>query len=359
MKVALVTDWMYGGGGERVVEAIHQLYPKAPIYTSYCSDEWRQKLNNQVVTGYLQRSPFKQLRRFLPVLRQWWFRQLNLSKYDLVISITGNGEAKFVSVPNGTHVSYCHTPVHFYWRHYEEYVRNPSFHPKWLARLGLKMLVKPLRQRDYTAAQKVDYFIANSNHIKSDINKFYDREAVVIHPPIDVDRFANAQRPAHPEGYITIGRQVPIKKIDVIIQACNELEVPLTVIGNGPEHDQLVAMSGPNIIFKTEVSDKEMPKELAQAQAFLFAAFEDFGIAPVEAMATGLPVIAFKAGGALDYVISGKTGEFFPKQTADSLKVAMQGSTQYNREAIKQHTASFSVEIFKTKLRDFVAASVS
>lgn len=360
-KIAIVTDWIYGGGGERVVEEVHKLYPEAPIYTSYCSDEWRQRLDGKVITGYLQRAPFRQLRKFLPLLRQWWFRGLNLSEFDLVISITGNGEAKFARAKNGKHISYCHTPVHFYWRHYNDYIKNPGFRPKWLARLGLWLLVKPLRKRDYAAAQKVDYFIANSTHIKKDIKKFYGRDAATIFPPVDVKRFMDAKQPSKRSGFVTMGRQVPLKRTDIIVRACKQLGVSLTVIGNGPEHSRLVGMTGPTIHFKTDVSSEDMPAELASAEAFLFASFEDFGIAPVEALAAGTPVIAFKAGGALDYVVPGKTGEFFEKQTVESLVETLNSfeSKKYKTEKLKATAKNFSNFLFNRQLQDFINGSHS
>lgn len=364
-RVAIVTDWIYGGGGERVVEELHKLYPKAPIITSYCSDDWRKRLDDKVLTGYLQYPPFRQLRKFLPPLRQRWFRRLDLSAFDLVISVTGNGEAKFVHVPNGIHASYCHTPVHYYWRHYDEYLRNPSFRPKWLVRLGLKLLVKPLRQRDFEAAQKVDYFIANSTHIQNDIKQFYKRDAVVVHPPADTLRFAQAinsilaKSTVHSRhGFITVGRQVPLKKTDIIIEACNRLKLPLTIIGHGPEHGRLKKIAGPTITFKTGVSDEQLPAELASAEAFIFASFEDFGIAPIEAMAVGTPVIAYQAGGALDYVVPGKTGEFFDKQDADSLVKALKAfdSKRYDNKLIRKHATQFSSKIFQKQITHHLKA---
>lgn len=357
MKVALVTDWMYGGGGERVVEEFHKLYPDAPIYTSYCSDQWRKKMDNKVVTGYLQHPPFKQLRKFLPLLRQWWFRYLNLRDFDLVISITGNGEAKFVRAKNGVHISYCHTPVHFYWRHYNEYVSHPGFKPAWLARLGLMLLVKPLRRRDYKAAGKVDYFIANSTHIQKDIKKYYGRDSQVIHPPVHVSRFANAKPNKDFKGFITVGRQVPLKRVDIIVEAFKQLRLPLTVVGDGPDHSRLVAKTGPTIHFKTGLTDEEVAADVAAAEAFIFASFEDFGIAPVEALAAGTPVVAYKAGGALDYVKPGKTGELFNKQTVESLVEALSdfNSKNYRAEILQKQAEHFSAANFRRHVRSFVA----
>lgn len=356
-NVALVTDWAYGGGSEKVVEQLHKMFPDAPIYTSYCSDKWRKKLDGKVVTGYLQHPPFRQLRKFLSLLRQFWFARLDLSEFDLVISVTGNGEAKFARVPNGKHVCYCNTPVHFYWRHYEQYVINPGFRPKWLARLGLKLLVSPLKKRDYRAAQNVDYFIANSSHIQKDIKKFYGRDSAVIYPPVNVKRSQTKDYGLKTMGYfITMGRQVPHKRIDIIVQACTNLGLPLKVIGGGPEHDKLIKMAGPSVEFLGQLADKDIPKHLAAAEAFIFASYDDFGISPVEAMAAGTPVIAYKAGGALDYVVPGKTGMFFNEQSVASLEKTLKifYAKNYSSDDIKKQTRDFDSAQFRKKFSQFL-----
>lgn len=357
-KVALVADWIYGGGAEMVLLELHRLYPEAPIYTSYCSAEWRAKLDNKVVTGYLQHWPFSRLRKFLPLLRQRWFSRLDLSAYDLVISSSGNGEAKFVRAPGGVHVSYCHTPVHFYWRHYEEYLKNPGIKPAWLARLGLKRLVNYLRRRDYAAAQKVDYFVANSTHTRNDINLYYDRPSVAIFPPVNTDRFTHVVSKVERYGFVTWGRHVPMKRLDLAIQACNQLELPLAVIGTGPQTHSLQAIAGPHTTFLGRVSDEELARFANTRQAFIFPSFEDFGIAPVEAMAAGLPVIAYKAGGALDYVMPGHTGAFFEEQTVESLVATLKTFkiSKVDRPAIQAQALAFSAANFQSKFKEFIAS---
>ncbi len=346
LKVAIVHDWLVGGGAEAVVLELHHIFPEAPIYTSYCTDEWRKKLNNKVVTGYLQHWPFSVLRKFIPPLRLMWFKHLDLSEFDLVISSAGNGEAKSVRVPKGVkHICYCHSPVHFYWRHYDEYLKNPGFgffNP--LARFGLRLLVGPLRKADYKAAQNVDQFIANSTHTQADIKKYYGRDSVVIHPPVDVERFSKT-KPRARHGFVTAGRQVPYKRIDVIVEACTKLGLPLKVIGRGPEHKKLVRLAGPTVTFLDNVSDEEMPEYFAGAEAFLYAAHEDFGITPVEAMATGTPVIAYKGGGSLDYVVKDKTGVFFEDQNVASLVKVFPNfkSSIFDSHLVAGHSEQFSV----------------
>jgi len=358
MKIAIVHDWLYGGGAEKVVEALHELYPEAPIYTSYVTDEWREKLDGKVVTGYLQKWPFADLRKFLPLLRQWWFSGLDLSEYDLVISSSGNGEAKFIRTrSDAIHVCYCHTPTHFYWRKYDDYLNNPGFRPKWLVRLALRVLVKPMRTRDYNAAQKVDAFIANSRHIASDIKEYYGQYATVIHPPVDVKEFVR-EKPARAgkKSFIMWGRHVPYKRFDLAVLACNQLGYKLSIIGRGPDTDRLGSMAGPTVHVVGWAADEQRSHLISEAQGFIFPSEEDFGIAPVEALAAGLPVIAYEAGGALDYIHDGVNGKFFPKQSVQSLMKALQDFevSNYDEKAVRKSALEFSKEKFKKKISTFV-----
>lgn len=382
-RVALVTDWMtIMGGGEKVVEQFHTLYPDAPIYTSYCSEHWREDLDGKVITGYLQHWPFSKLRRFLPVLRQWWFARLDLSNFDIIISITGNGEAKFVRpdyislkkrlsrilrpssnsplpIAKPLHICYCHTPPHFYWAQYDEYLKRPSMRPYWLARLGLKLLVKPLRKRDYSAAQNVDYFIANSTNIQKDIKRFYNRESEVIFPPINCEQFIHISPrgkkriPEQPQ-CIWWGRVVPAKRLDIAIEACNQLAIPFTIVGKGPELENLRKLAGPTITLTGYLPDEERDALIKDADLFLFPSFEDFGVAPVEALAAGLPVIAYGAGGALDYINEEKNGLLFESQTSQAIASKLSDTIGMTFENNPETTARFDVAQFHSSVRDFV-----
>jgi glycosyltransferase involved in cell wall biosynthesis len=366
LKVAIVHDWLIGGGAERVVYQLHQMYPEAPIYTSYCTDEWRDRLDNKVVTGFLQHFP--RLRKYLGLLRIWWFTHLDVSDYDLVISSSGNGEAFGVKTSEGTtHICYCHTPTHYYWRHYDQYMRRPGFgifDP--LARLGLKMLVAPLRRWDYKAAQRVDYFIANSTHIQQDIKRYYGRDSEVIFPPIDIARFKQVNQ-GERQGFVAMGRLAPAKQMGLAVAACTQLGLPLKVIGDGPDLSHLKKIAGPTISFYNKadgnrVSDEDMVNQLAGAQAFIFASFDDFGIAPVEALAAGTPLIAYKAGGALDYVQEGQTGIFFTEQTVDSLVAALEAfriHAAFDHAAIQKSASAFAPEVFERSLRQFIDRKLS
>ena len=364
MKVAIVCDWLLGtGGAERVVLELHRLYPKAPIYTSqynpnpklWFGDKWFEDAD--IRTTWLQKLP-KSLKKFLPLLRAFAFSRIDLSDYDLVISASG-AEAKFVKVREDVvHVSYIHAPTHYYWNRYEDYLRHPGFgffDP--LARLGLRLFVGPMRRWDHKAAQRPDYLIANSSHTKEQIKKYYGRDSTVIHPPVDIERFKGHGKPAQERhGFVTAGRQTPYKKIDLAVEAATLLKVPLTVIGKGPDHRWLKKLASRNVTFLTKVSDEEMPRHLGEAKAFIFPGIDDFGIIAVEAMAAGTPVIAYKAGGALDYV-NKDTGHFFNEQNPESLAKVMEGFNQrtFVHTTIAVQAAKFSPRNFQKEVRNFIS----
>ena len=388
MKVALVCDWLTNvGGAEKVLLELHRLYPKAPIYTSKYSKkgiDWF--LDADVRTGWLQVFPAS-LRRFLGPLRQRWFAHLDLSEYDLVISVTG-AEAKAVKCKNGLHICYCHVPTQYYWQMYDEYLKNPGFgvlNP--VVRFFFKLMVGPLRKADYKAAQGPDQFVTISEYAKRLIAKYYKRDAAVIHPPVEVEAFRSREStsrtrvaPARRHGrsaltlgrnlrnvlevpfstpyYITTSRQVNWKRLDLVVQACKELRRELLVVGEGPEHNNLVKMSNGqgNIRFLPVMDKKDLVEYLAGAKCYLFPSLEPFGIAPVEALAAGCPVIALGKGGALDYVKDGINGLLFDKQTVKALKEAMLKfeTMKFDREKITKTVENFSVARFDKEIKDLV-----
>lgn len=373
--VAIVADWIIGGGAEWVVLELHRMFPYAPIYTSYCTPEWRKRLNNKVVTGYLQYWPFPQLRKFIPGMRARWFERLDLEEYDLVISSSG-AEAKGIRVDKNAnhsklttnhsdvkrplHISYIHAPTHYYWSRYDDYIKHPGFgifNP--LARIGLKLLVGRRRKWDFKAAQRPSLLISNSSHTQSEIKKYYHRDSTVIHPPVDTDFFASSefQVPKSSRcGYVVVGRQTPYKRIDLAIRACNELSLPLLVIGNGPEHKKLAAMAGPTVFFKTDATREDIARALCSAKGFIFPGIDDFGIAPVEALASGTPVLAYKAGGALDYITPGKNGEFFSEQNTGSLVTTLKrfNAHNYASDEIKKSSSAFCINEFVKSMTKYI-----
>lgn len=367
LKVAIVCDWLTGiGGAERVVLELHRMFPEAPIYTSQYNPaaiDWFKDADVQ--TTWLQKLP-KSLKKFLPVLRAWTFSHLDLSGYDLVISSSG-AEAKGIKVSKNTlHVNYCHSPTHYYWSRYEQYMHRPGFgffDP--LARIGLKLLAEPMRRWDYRAAQSPDVIIANSTHTQAEIKKYYGRDSTVIHPPVDTERFLpttnynpeqsrkDSQLPTPPRrGLVAAGRQTPYKRLDLAVAACTQLGLPLTVIGNGPDHQKLRKMAGPTITFITDATDQDIPRYFAAAEAFIFPGTDDFGIVAVEAMAAGTPVIAYKKGGTLDYVMPGKTGLFFNQQTAESLTTTLKTfhQAQFDAHKIQHQAQKFNTAAFRHNL---------
>jgi glycosyltransferase involved in cell wall biosynthesis len=273
LRVAIVHDWLYGGGAELVVEQLHQMFPDAPIYVSWTTKEWRERLDNKVVTGFLQRWPFRKHYKYLGFLRIWWYTRLKFDDYDLVISSSG-AEAKGIHVPEGTvHVNYCHAPTHYYWSRYDEYMQRPGFGPfNFLARIGLRLLVRPLRKWDYAAAQRPHYMIANSTHIKREIKKYYGRTAQVIYPPIDVERFKPKTEGSR-YSFVIVGRQTPYKRFDIAVAACSQLKLPLKVIGKGPEYTALTAMAGPSIRFLGYTSDDDKVRHMQGSEAFRHAGY--------------------------------------------------------------------------------------
>ncbi|MBQ9484760.1 glycosyltransferase [Candidatus Saccharibacteria bacterium] len=360
MKVALVCDWLTNvGGAEKVLLEMHRLFPDAPIYTSKYDPkgiDWFKDAD--VRTGWLQKYPTA-WRRAMGPFRQRYFSHLNLSEYDLVISVTG-AEAKAVKVPNGIHISYCHVPTQYYWQMYDDYVKNPGFgffNP--LVRFFFRIMVKPLKRADLKAARKVDYFVTISEYAKDLIKKCYGREATIIHPPVEVKDFAKACGKPVENFYIVTSRQVTWKRIDLAIRACKMTQRHLVVIGEGPEHKKLVKLAkGENKIkFLPLMKKDELAKNVAKAKGYLFPSMEPFGIAPVEALAAGCPVIAFKEGGAKDYVVDGKNGLLFNEQTAKSLAEAIlqfEKMKNFDRKKISKTSEKFAVERFDKEVLDFV-----
>lgn len=368
-KIAIICDWLTNmGGAEKVVLALHETFPNAPIYTSVFDANTMPAFRNlNIRTTYLQRFPkfVRNLHKFMPMLRVHAFRSLDLSEYDIIIS-SASAEAKQIKKtrPDQIHICYCHTPIRYYWSHYGEYRANPGFGKfNWLIRLTMPLFVPRLKKADLRAAQEVDFFIANSSAVKYRIEKYYKRPANVIYPPVDTQRFVPSQKRG--DYYVALSRHAPYKRLDLAIAAANELRVPLRIFGSGSETSKLRLMAGPTITFHEGSPSKkdqaEITRSLTHGRGYLFPAEEDFGITPVEAMAGGSPVIAFGKGGALDIVDDGKTGVIFSQQTLESVVDAIKRAEKIHFSPTTLHTQAerFDQTHFTIKMKNFVEKSYS
>lgn len=367
-KIAIVADWLTNmGGAENVVLALAEAFPGAPIYTStYSPDTMPAFKKYDVRTTYLQKlpGPLRKLHKFFPMLRVNAFRQLDLSEFDVIIS-SSSAEAKQVRKKRAgqIHICYCHTPIRYYWSHYDEYKKDPGFGSlNWLVRLFMPLMVPGLKRADYEAAQHVDLFIANSSEVQKRITRYYGQPSTVIHPPVDVERFTPSRQRG--DYYVTLGRQVPYKHHDLAVQAATMRNVPLKVFGNGSEHERLRKLAGPNVEFFTDrfgdASDAVVTEALNGAKGFIFPAEEDFGIVSVEALAAGAPVIAYGKGGALDIVQDGDSGVLFAEQTPESVAEALgrAETIEFTPATLRRKAKRFDKGLFITKIRTVVLKSI-
>ena len=356
MKIALVHDWLNQyGGAERVLEVLHDLYPGAPIYTSIYDpaampDAYRRW---QIHTSFMQRLPLVKRRHqpFMP-LYPLAFEQFNLMDYQLVISNSSAFCHGVLTSPGACHICYCLTPTRFVWN-YHEYVRDENV--GFLARRFLPLLLNQLRLWDRVAADRVDEFIAISDAVAARVAKYYQRPSLVIHPPVDCSSF----RPAAEVGdyFLVVSRLVPYKRVELAVRAFNELGLPLVVAGDGRDRPRLERLAKPNIRFLGRVGERSLRDLYARCKALVFPGEEDFGLTPVEAQASGRPVIAYAAGGALETVVEGETGLFFRERSPDSLAEAVRRFRveDFDPRAARRNAERFDVPAFKERFAAFVA----
>lgn len=360
-RVAVVHYWLVGGGGgENVVKAMLELFPEADVFTLVENPAFSETIvpRHRIRTSFLQRIPgaSRHYRALLPLMPTA-LENLDLRGYDLIIS-SESGPAKGIVPPlDAVHICYCHSPMRYLWDQYHEYRLGAG----WLQRLILALCITRLRLWDQASSLRVDRFVANSKYVASRIGRYYRRDAHVIHPPVDVDDFAlSATRGDY---YLITGRHVGYKRIDLAIAACNALGRRLVITGDGPETPRLRALAGPTIEFAGRCSFEELKRHYAEARAFLMPGEEDFGIAPVEAMASGRPVIAFARGGATETVVDGKTGLFFGEQSAAALGDAILAYEAceecFDPPAIRQHALRFAKSRFLTEFAAFVGDALT
>jgi len=355
MKVALVHDFLTQyGGAEKVLEAFHEIWPEAPIYTLfYDKKRLPQYKNWDIRVSPIQNLPFGVSHyRWYLALMPTAIERFDLRGYDLVIS-DSSAYAKGVLTHGKTvHITYCHSPTRYLWSDAYDYLEGLRGAEKIFKKF-LPPLLTYLRNWDYLAAQRPDYFLTNANFVARRIKKYYHRDSKVIPPPVETDKFYISNEIK--DYFLVVSRLRPYKRVDLAIQAFNKLKIPLKIIGGG-ENKGLRKIAGPFIEFLGEVSEEEKVKYLSQAKALIFPQEEDFGITAVEAMAAGRPVIAYQSGGALETVIDGKTGLFFNEQTWSSLANAVIkfNELNFNPQEIRFHALKFSKERFKKEIIEFV-----
>lgn len=358
MRVALVYDrinkW---GGAERVLLALHEIFPEAPLYTSVYNSElapWASVFTVNV--SFLQTLPaasshHEMLATLMPIA----FESFQFDDYDLVISVTSEAAKGVITKSSTKHLCICLTPTRYLWSGYDTYFSNNTF----------KKLAKPvtvyLRKWDKIAAQRPDAYVAISEEVQRRVKNYYGRESVVIYPPLTLEsRVENQESIIKNNGYfLVVSRLVPYKRIDIAVKACTQLGLPLKIVGKGSEEKYLRSIAGPTISFYNNLTDKQLTTYYKQCSALLFPGLEDFGLTIIEAQKFGKPVIAYKGGGALETVIEGETGEFFEQQTFQSLAATLQilvkkgilGTYSFSySENARKNAKRFSKKVFKEKL---------
>jgi glycosyltransferase involved in cell wall biosynthesis len=358
MQVAIVHDYLVQGirGAERVVLEMHECYPDAPIHTllfdaQRMGEPWGDL---DVHTSCLQKMPGSlKLYEKLYLMMPHALEHMRFGDAEVILS-SSSAWAKNLCPGGAMHVCYCYTPARFLWHWTREYVAGLK------VAAPLKAVVKAslpgLRKWDKRGSERVNAFIAISEAVRERIRKYYGRESLLIYPPVDTDRFQPSAQVAE-DYYLVVTTLNPYKRVDLAVGACTRLGAPLKVVGDGPELERLKGMAGPTVEFLGKVADEELPGLYARCRAFLMPQEEDFGIAPLEAQATGRPVVAYGAGGALETIVDGRTGLFFAEQTEDSLAEALRkmDGAEFSTEACRENSLRFSRESFRAQLIETVA----
>jgi glycosyltransferase involved in cell wall biosynthesis len=359
-RVAVVHDWLtVPGGSEQVVLELLEMFPQAELFTSvYDPSPWPPQITERSVhSSFLNRIPgaARHYPKLLPLMNRA-FRSFDLSGFDLVLS-SSHACAKNVRTPAGTlHVCYCHTPMRYAWE--ESFMEGEDLGRA--TRLLLPPLLAWLRRQDLAGAAGPDVFVANSRHVAKRIERCYGRSAEIVHPPVDVDHFLGL--PHEPRDfYLTFGRLVPYKRVDLAVEACARLGRRLEVAGDGRALDAVSAAAGEGTRLLGKVSEAERDRLLGGARALLFPGEEDFGIVPVEAQAAGVPVIAYGIGGAAESVLDGRTGVLFAEQTADALAVAIERfeGLSLDVESVRENARRFGRERFRAEMTAVIERALS
>lgn len=358
MKTAIITDWLpVYSGAEHVIHQLCQIWPKAPLYTTVVN---KQKIGPlaayEIRTSKLQKIyTILKKHQLLIMLMPKAMEQLDVQGYELIISSSHAVGKGIIPASNAVHVCYCHTPMRYAWEMEEDYLKDYGI--PFLVRPFAKHAIAKLRKWDLTTAKRVDHFIANSTETADRIKRIYGRESDVLLPPVDDHYFEHPLVTNTKQSYyLAIGRLIPYKCFDLLIETANKLSLPLKIAGIGQEAKKLKAMAGPTVEFLDFVPNEDLANLYANATALLMPQLEDAGITPLEAQACGTPVIAYGRGGALDTVVDGTTGLFFAEQTVTSLSAAIDAfkNTDFHANTIREHATQFSASNFKKRFLEIV-----
>jgi glycosyltransferase involved in cell wall biosynthesis len=356
LRVALVHDYLnQPGGAEKVVEVFAEMFPEAPIYTSVYDadrmpDAWRAR---DIRTSFMQKlSPRLSVAKALFPLYPAAFELFDFRKYDLVLSSTTTFAKAVITRPETCHICYCNNPTRFLWM-YHDYFENERF-PRALGAM-FPWLLSPLRVWDYTVAQRVDYFIAGSKNAARRIAKYYRRQSDVVQPPIDGASFWISDDIE--DYFLVVSRLQSYKRIDLAVTACSRLGLPLRIVGDGPDRSRLQGLAGPSVGFLGRLGENEVRQQMSRCRAFIFPGEEDFGLTPLEAQASGRPVIAYGAGGALETVKDGETGAYFRATSVEALAEVLLNfdETRFDPPKLRSHALHFDKDVFKRRLRQVLS----
>ncbi len=363
MKIALVYDRINKfGGAERILLALHEIWPKAPLYTAVYNPNtapWAKDF--KIISSFLQKIPTaKTHHEFFPWLTPFAFESFNFDKFDVVISTTSAEAKGIITKPKTLHICYCLTPTRYLWSGYDDYLKNPQFGPlNPLVKIIAPSLLKKLKNWDKIASQRPDYYLSISKNVQQRIKTYYQRPSEVIYPPVDLGKFSKPikkpkKHPPQKPFYLLVSRLIPYKRVDLAIKAFNKLKLPLKIVGTGALEKDLRKISGKNVKFLGQLTDGELIYYYQKCLAIIFPQEEDLGLVPIEAQAAGKPVIAYHAGGAQETIIKGKTGEFFYSQTPQALITAVEKFEEKSNNGVYYREADCrkNVERFSKKKRD-------
>ncbi len=363
IKVALVHDHLaQDGGAEKVLKILTEIFPQAPIYTLLYEKDNADKYykDKHIETSIIQKLPwgvkhYQWYMPFMPMAVEFF----DLSSYDLVISDTSSFAKGVITGPETNHICYCHTPTRYLWSDTHSYINELKYN-KFFKKI-ISLILNYVRIWDRLAADRVDNYIANSYNIKKRIKKYYKHDSKVIYPPVEVEKFfpSQSKEQKKEDPYFLIGsRLAPYKRIDIVIEAFKKLDKKLKIFGDGVDKKRLkkIAKGDPNIEFLGRIDDEKLRKLYQNCQAFIHPQVEDFGITPVEAMASGRPVIAFRGGGVTETVKEGKTGMFFEKQTPEAIRETVEKfqTYEFDPDFISQEAQKFSTKRFKKEMMEFI-----